>query len=344
MADSAGGKRQTLARWFHRANVLALAGRLRDLLSNDLRILVYHRVLEDNDPDGFDFDLELISASAADFRAQMATIRRDFTPLRFAQVIDCLDRGQPLPPRAILVTFDDGYDDNYRIAFPILRELGMSAMFFVSTGHIDSGEPYGYDWAVHMICRTQARRLQVPQMDIDWPLPDGVAGRREVASRFLVALKAQPVHVQEAAVASMEQAWSMPRAPHADCRPMSWDQLREMHAGGMEVGSHGVHHRMLAKMPRGEMAHELFESRRVLEAQLGVPPQVLSYPVGGVDAYDEAVMDTAREAGYRIGCSYVSGTNVLRDDALHALRRLHVERYVDPAWFRGMIEMPELFA
>ena len=344
MTESSGaGRRQQLARWFHRANVFPLAGRVRDALFNDLRILAYHRVLDSSEPADFDFDLELISASASDFRDQMAAVKKDFVPMRFDQVIDCLDRGEPLPPRATLITFDDGYDDNYRIAFPILQELGMSAMFFVSTGHIDSGAPYAYDWAVHMICRTPADRLLLPEAGIDWPLPPTIAGRRQVASRFLSRLKEFPAVVQEHLVATMEQDWSLPRAPHMHCQPMSWAQLREMQAGGMEVGSHGVHHRMLAKMPHELMIQEINESKAMLDRNLNLPAQVLSYPVGGFDAFDEVVVQAARSAGFRLACSYVSGTSRLQSDTMYSLRRLHVERYVDAAWFRGMMELPELF-
>ncbi len=345
MAEHGGaGRRQQLARWLDYAGLFPLAGRVRDLLrQGDLRILAYHRVLEQQEPEGFQFDLELISASAGDFRRQMAAIKRDFRPMRFDEVIDHLDRDEPLPPRAVLVTFDDGYDDNYRIAFPILRELGVSAMFFVSTGHIDTGLPYAYDWVVHMLCCTPADRVTLPEAGIDWELPASLAGRRQVAARFLATLKGFPAPMQECLVAAMETAWNMPRTPHPDCRPMSWGELCEMQAGGMEIGSHGVHHRMLAKMPREMMIEEIVESKRTLDRHLPVPALVVSYPVGGFDAYDQAVVDAARAAGFRLGCSYVTGTSAPREDALYALRRLHVERYVDDTRFRGMVEVPEIF-
>ncbi|MET0813905.1 MAG: polysaccharide deacetylase family protein, partial [Pseudoxanthomonas sp.] len=152
--SSRAGRRQRLARRSHAAGLLPVLRRLRSALRHDLRILAYHRVLESADPEGFSFDTELISATGDQFREQMRAIKRDFHPMRFDQVLSCIDANRRLPKGAILVTFDDGYDDNYRIAYPILRELGMSAMFFVSTGHIDSGMPYAYDWLVHMICTT----------------------------------------------------------------------------------------------------------------------------------------------------------------------------------------------
>ncbi len=163
------GRRQVLARWCQRAGLLPALRSLRGLVfRGELRILAYHRVLESIEPPDFSFDVELISASAEAFRKQMTYVRRHFTPMRFDDVVDRMDRGRALPKNAVVITFDDGYDDNYRIAFPILRELGMTAMFFVSTGHIDSGKPYAFDWLVHMVSVSTAERLQVPELGLDW--------------------------------------------------------------------------------------------------------------------------------------------------------------------------------
>ncbi|MGN6152514.1 MAG: polysaccharide deacetylase family protein [Lysobacteraceae bacterium] len=145
------GLRPRLARALHRMGTLPLAGRLRGALCDDVRILAYHRVLETAVPHDFRFDPDLVSASAEGFSEQLRIVRRRFSPMRFDELLERLDRGRRLPPRAVLITFDDGYDDNHRVAFPLLREAGLSAMFFVSTGHIDSGRPFAYDWLVHIL-------------------------------------------------------------------------------------------------------------------------------------------------------------------------------------------------
>jgi len=131
--------------------------------------------------------------------------------------------------------------------------------------------------------------------------------------------------------------------PHADCRPMTWSELREMHAGGMEIGSHGVSHHMLSKLPREEMAREIQDSQAALTRELGVPAVSLSYPVGGPDAFDRDVIDAARAASFRFGCSYISGDNPSRPGDLFDLRRIHVESDLDAAWFRAMTAWPALF-
>jgi len=317
---------------------------LRRVLRKDLRILAYHRVLEVTDPDAFAFDLNEISASPAQFRAQMQLVKRHYDPISFHQLIAAVDNGDALPPRPLIVTFDDGYDDNYHVAFPILRELGMSAMFFVSTGHIDSGKPYAYDWLVHMLCRTRATRLQVDELAIDQAMPTTLAARRALAKELLFHLKALDALTQAAVIARLGEAWDMHPAEHAQCRPMSWDQLREMRAGGMEVGSHGVSHHILAKLSPADMAVEVAESMRTLQRELGPPIEVLSYPVGGPDSYNEQVIQAARQAGFRMGCNYVTGVNRLPATAHYELQRLSVESEMDIDWFAAMTSLPEVFA
>lgn len=318
---------------------------MRGLLLDDVRILAYHRVLESNEPDDFSFDLDLVSASADAFRAQMRYVRDAFQPMRFGELADCLDRGQRPPKRALLVSFDDGYEDNHRIAFPILRELGMSAMFFVSTDHIASGLPYAYDWFVHMLCIAPAGRLQLPELGIDEPLPASLDQRRALAKRLLDRMKTLDALAQQALIRRLEGEWHLPRsdAPQG-CRPMTWDAVREMHAGGMEIGSHGRSHHMLSKLPPRQMRDEIFGSKHALEHELGAPIDTLSYPVGGRDAYDSTVIGLAREAGYRLACSYVAGTDPVVDASRYQMRRLPIERQMDAAWFRAMMALPEVFS
>ena len=327
-------------------------GRLRAALHRDVRILAYHRVLPSVAPADFRFDLDLVSASSEAFRRQLGIVRRRFVPMRFDELADCLDHGRRIPSRAVLITFDDGYDDNYRIAFPLLREAGLSAMFFVSSGHIASGRPYAYDWLVHMLCTTTQPRLLAPELGIDWPLPDagcdagseGLAERRRLAGELLDRIKTLDAAGQQALVERLQREWDMPDAAgHPDCRPMTWAQLREMHAAGMEIGSHGVDHRMLAKLSPAAMREEVAGSKQAIEAALGVPVTAMSYPVGGRDAYDDAVMAATRDAGYRLACSYLAGCERLQPASRFQMRRLPVERHVDAGWFEGMLSLPELF-
>ena len=338
------GIRGRVGEWSHGSGLLRVLQRVRRHLRRDVRILAYHRVLPVITPATFDFDLELVSTTAACFRQQMELIRRRFHLLTLDEFVAAMDAGRQVPVDSVVVTFDDGYDDNYRVAFPILRELGIPATFFVSTGHIDSGVPFAYDWLVHMLLRTPAQLLTLPELDLALTIPPDRAGRREVANVVLRRMKSHDDDVQQAVLDSLEREWHMPRQPGtaSDCRPMSWDQLREMSAAGMQIGSHGVHHRMLAKLPTPLMEMELAQSKASIERELGVPATVLSYPVGGDRAFDGRVIAATRAAGYQAACSYISGTNSGSPLNRFALHRLPVERTMGIGWFAAMLTLPKL--
>jgi peptidoglycan/xylan/chitin deacetylase (PgdA/CDA1 family) len=343
--SAAVGIRGRLGELCYRSGLLVPLQRVRARWRNDLRILAYHRVLTLPDPDAFDFDLELISTSAESFRQQMSFVKERFRPMRMADVLAHIDAQEPLPPDAVVVTFDDGYDDNYQVAFPILRELGVPATFFVSTGHIDNGSPFAYDWLVYMILHTTSPRLSLPALRLDQAIPADRGGRRELAGKVLHKMKGLDDSEQLSLIARLERDWQMPRdaaPPH--CRPMSWDQVREMDAAGFEIGSHGMHHKMLAKLPADELEIELRESKAALERELDHPATLLSYPVGGDRAYNNSVVRATTDAGYRLACCYVCGTNSDPASNRYTLRRLPVEREMSLGWFASMLTLPGLMS
>src|SRR5215471_15904890 len=103
--------------------------------SGSLRILAYHRVL-DADPSDFAYDEGVISATTEAFYHQMDFVRRNFDVLTFRELHAIEMEGKDRPRRALIITFDDGYRDNYTQAFPVLRHMGLPATIFLATGHI----------------------------------------------------------------------------------------------------------------------------------------------------------------------------------------------------------------
>jgi len=338
------GIRERLGELCYNTGLLNPLQKMRAWWQKDLRILAYHRVMPVPDPERYPFDMELISTSPEEFREQMLLVKERYRPMRLTDVAAAINAGQALPPDAVVITFDDGYDDNYRIVYPILKELGVPATFFISTGHIDSGRPYAYDWLVHMILLTNANRLELPELNMDEPMPATRAERRALAIRVLGNMKEISALTQAAMIRRLEKAWNMPsdHAYPADCRPMNWDQLREMRAAGLEIGSHGVNHWMLSKLPREELEREVFDSRNALLRELGPMALLMSYPVGSNRAFDREVIEVTRDAGFDLACSYISGTNLQPASNRYSLYRIAVERYYGKAWFAALLALPGL--
>jgi peptidoglycan/xylan/chitin deacetylase (PgdA/CDA1 family) len=101
---------------------------------------------------------------------------------------------------------------------------------------------------------------------------------------------------------------------------MDWDDARELVRRGFSVGSHSMHHAILAHEGAGEQAEDLAGSLRQLEAELGVAVELLAYPNGQPGDYDAATIEAARLAGYSHAVTTVEGWNLATTSA-YELRR-----------------------
>ncbi len=338
-------KKEYLARGMELLRLNGVCSYVRRRLTTELPILAYHRVYDLEDEAAFPFDPELVSASSSDFAWQMRYLTERYQPIVFQTLLDALDGKATLPDRPVIVTFDDGYDDNYHNAFPVLRALGMPATFFVSTGYIGQAKPFWFDLVAHILYRAPSGPVSLEHLGMTLHLEDDVESRRVAADRLVGALKRVDNQQRLTFLDWLEQKYS--HAVNADdfrrSRPMDWDHLREMSAAGIEIASHTVTHPILSMLDDTALMRELVESKRTLEHEIGKPISVLAYPVGGAQEFNDKVVEMAQTAGYRLGVSYMQGVNRLGDFDPFRLQRQHVERYTTTAYFAAQLSLPELF-
>ncbi len=318
----------------HIANLLP--GRRESLL-----ILAYHRILPHTD--AFGFDRELISAYPEEFSWHMRHIRRHYSPISFRELKEIVSRDDRLPPRAVIVTFDDGYDDNFNYALPILKENGVPATFFICPDYIGTDRVLWFDWAAHL-CEGLSNDVVLSAASSGRTIAlsprDSADARRR---SFLSFLKRLPDVERQSLMAQLEDIVKPKRGRFADSHPLSWEQVKEAHRSGIaEFGSHTLSHPVLSQMDEPAIDKELHDSKRIIEDQLQVPCIALAYPVGGVDAINAEVLTAAARAGYCFACTYQSGVNEWPLQRPFELRRMHVERYTTRAWFASMLVYPSL--
>ena len=336
------GKKDALAWLFAAAGISALTTRLRFGQSRSVAILAYHRVFDIGREDDFPYDPELVSASVADFEWQMRTLRRRFDPMHLREVLSCADEGRPLPPRAVVVTFDDGHGDNYTHAFPVLRALGIPATIFLSTGYMDRKEPFWFDEVAFRLYHSPRRNLELSSLRLRLTL-GSVTQRRLVTRDVLAGMKVVSNAVRLAALRELAKESGV-AGPVNDAlsRPLTWEQVREMRDSGIDFGSHALSHPILSRLSDEELHLELAGSKSDIEQRLGRTVECLAYPVGGGGAFDDRVVRIARQSGYRLGLTYVSGVNAWPAADGFRLRRLPVERNTTRARFEGMLAFPKL--
>jgi peptidoglycan/xylan/chitin deacetylase (PgdA/CDA1 family) len=336
-----GGKQAMLARWLDMAGVTR--ARLRSGPSG-LTILAYHRIQDLADESRFAADPELVSASVAEFRRQLAFLRERWNPIGLSNAMDVIERGQALPPRSVAITFDDGHLDNYTHAFPLLREMNVPATIFLSTQYIGSREPFWFDRVSTLLFCAPAGPLRLPLADLTLQLGD-IASRRAASDRLLSVLKRLADERRRDALQELEALLARHAVP-VDAAPTSaldWDQVREMTRHGIEFGSHTVTHPVLSMQTEDRVRFELSQSRETIRRETGQRADLLAYPVGKTYTFNDRVVAIAKECGYRAALAYIDGVNDPSSADRFALKRIAVERYIPHPLFMARMTFPGIF-
>jgi peptidoglycan/xylan/chitin deacetylase (PgdA/CDA1 family) len=275
-----------------------------------LRILAYHGVGEC--PDGVNLDGFQVAPST--FAAQLDHLARAYHPVTLEAVLAALAGGAPLPRRAVLVTFDDGYCNNADHAAPLLLARGIPAVFFITTGFIDrTHRPWWYvlrQWIAEVGADVVGR-------------PDGSRGGDTTTT--MVAWEAALKRLTEEERSNrLRVLGERIGQPVEDTLPfMTWDQVRGLIADGFAVEPHTVSHPNLGVESSASVEAEIAGSCARLQAETGRPAQMFSYPYGGPDAVQPCVFDALHRHGITAAVTTVHGLNRPDTDPMR-LHRLNI--------------------
>lgn len=272
--------------------------------SGRLSILIFHRVLPLHDP------LNPDEPDASEFEARLRWLRDWFHVLPLAQAIDSLEAGT-IAPRALSITFDDGYADNEQLAAPILQRLGLSATFFVTTGYLNGGCMWN-DQVIEALRACQGDVIDLRLIGLAPLALHSFEDRRRAVVAILNHIKhLDPQHRQEATEAVVNAAAAGASPPLM----MTEAQVRNLRQLGMDVGAHTITHPILSRLQPAVARHEIADGKVQLEAILGEPVLLFAYP-NGVPKQDYASehVQMARQCGFRAAVSTAWGAASARTD------------------------------
>lgn len=330
-------KKEKLAKIFSQLRLNQVLNFMRGYLVNDLRIIAYHRICEVDDIN----DPELVSATVEEFDWQVSYIKKYYSPLTFEQVIKRLDNNEKLPGNSIIITFDDGFFDNFRNAYPVLKKYRVPATFFISTAYIGSDETFWFNLVSRIIMLNVGKSFEFKSTS--YQVPEDIEQRLSLISVILEVCKSVPNFERLELLESMREQLINIDGNDPLSRPMSWDNVREMSANGMEFGSHSQTHPILSQLTADELKAEIHDSKQAIEEQIDKKIHTISYPEGMDYAFNLDVLDKVEKAGYLFGTTYISGNNFAPKLKDFQLKRGHVERYVGRDLFASMLALPEVF-
>jgi peptidoglycan/xylan/chitin deacetylase (PgdA/CDA1 family) len=310
------------------------------LRQGPLRILAYHRVL-DWDRDSFPFDEGVISATTEGFRQQMKFVRANFDVISFADLREFELRGSRWPRRPIIITFDDGYRDNYTNAFPVLKEFGLRATIFLTSGHIGSPKLFWWDQIAYCIKHSERAELSLPAFSREPVRISNLPERIALIERVLAWVKSVPEEIKERFLEELAREARV-APPSVPGMHMSWDEVREMAASGIEFGSHTVTHPILSNVSRERLREEILHSKRTIEREIGSQIIVFAYPSGARSRFNREAKQMAASCGFLYAVSYEEGVIPRGHFDRYEMPRIHVEAYQSIKLFRANLAFPYL--
>ncbi|MDP2559549.1 polysaccharide deacetylase family protein [Psychrobium sp. 1_MG-2023] len=249
--------------------------------SNRLSILIYHQVLEREDP--FRSDLP----TAFLFKQQMALIKQYFTPLGLDEALELLAK-KKLPANSIVVTFDDGYVNNLQIAAPILKSLNIPATVFVATAFTD-GENMWNDNIIDLIAFDGICEFDFSSIGLGVHQVSNQQQRLSLINSTLEALKYVPYQERASRVKEIMMAHQF---ENASSKMMNWAQLEQLNEYGVSIGAHTDEHPILAVLESEQQQQQI---ERNIEKLSQLPyvrsPLLFAYPNGrfGEDYNDQTM-------------------------------------------------------
>jgi peptidoglycan/xylan/chitin deacetylase (PgdA/CDA1 family) len=252
-----------------------------------LFVITYHRILPKPNP------MLESEPDLAEFRWQMEVLARCFNVLPLSQALKLLDAGK-LPPRAVCVTFDDGYRSVHDLALPVLKEFGLPATVFVTSGFLDGGVMWN-DRIITAIQSMKGEQLDMGEFGLG-VLPLGSVEERKTTSlRVTEGAKYLPPDERSRLVEHLEALVGEP----VRGLMLTPDMVVSLDRNGIEIGAHTVTHPILTSLDNSSARAEIVGSKEYLENLLGKPVPLFAYPNGkvGVD-YDASHISILRENGF----------------------------------------------
>lgn len=274
-------------------------------------ILLYHRIVEDNTKyldkgPGMHHHIR-------DFEEEIPYLKKHYQVLPMDEVIAQIKSGKGFDRPTVAITFDDGYLDNYTLAYPVLKKYGIPATIYLTTSLIDTDERTWTDQIEHALLQTHREYFVVPALFGEQKISIRTnEEKRTVCIGLASKLKAVADMKRKELLRDIFEGLGINGSNPLERRPrimLNWDEVREMAGNGITFGSHSHTHPILSRMPLQEAKEDILISKRIIEEQLGTKVKHFAYPNGRAEDFSEDLRDHCQKIGFESVASVVYGSN-----------------------------------
>lgn len=327
------GKKNKLALLLYKTGLLSLRVFGPSKL---LTVINYHRIRPHPGYQSM-FDDGVFGPDQQIFEKQIRWLSRHCNILSETDLISIIKGERRPPKRGVMITFDDGYIDNYTLACPILCQYNVPAIFFIPTGVIEERRLGWWDLCAYLLKKTSKKEIEFEGKTI-YP-KDKYKESIQYALQFIYQSKLDAVTVLERLASACSVA--LPEAELQSDELMSWDQLREVASRGIAIGGHSHSHTILSSLNLDLQKEEIRKSKEIIEARIERKISSMSYPIGNYRAFSSDTQKIAKQAGYDLAFSFLTGMNKYSSMDPMDIRRIAPSNYF-PRFVADLL-LPEVF-
>lgn len=294
------------------------------MLANGIYCFNYHRIGSQKESI---FDPNLFSCTVEQFEQHIIFFNKEFTIISVDQLIEKMEDNKPIDKKYAVLTFDDGYIDNYLIAFPILKKHTTPAAFYITTDYIDSPHIPWWDEIAWIIRHTKVTHIKISNWDetIDISLGSIV----QKVNSVLKVVKQDKSRTMADKIYELENICqcSMPNDIKNTQLFVNWLQIKEMSDNNMHIGSHSLSHNILSHLSEEQQKLEITKSKEKIEMHIEKKVTSIAYPVGGKLSFTQQTQKLVEQANYKLAFSFIPGIiNSFNTDERYQLKRLSVDQ------------------
>jgi peptidoglycan/xylan/chitin deacetylase (PgdA/CDA1 family) len=289
-------------------------------LPNGIYVFNYHRIYSEEIKNTI-FDESVISCTKKELEAQIIELKENFDVIHPSELENTLKK--PSKSKVALITFDDGYIDNYVNAYPILKKHAVSAIFFVPTAYINSLEVPWWD-KLAFVVRAGWDSKKIYLKGINHFSSDKTV--KQVISTLSRTAKQQKEQQTSKFIDDIASENGIDTDSISHVRLfMNWDELKEVSSNGIVIGSHSVNHDILTTLDQEKCNEEFRESKARLDESTEKETVFFAYPVGDASHFADSMANALKEEGYTHAFNNMRGINESQSNK-YSLNRFSVNQ------------------
>jgi peptidoglycan/xylan/chitin deacetylase (PgdA/CDA1 family) len=313
--------------------ILGMTNYFRRIHQNKFIILMYHGVVKT--------PLEPFSwtqLAERELEYQLTYLKRHYTILKLSELMHRIQRGLPLPNNTAVITFDDGYKNNFTIAYPLLKRLQIPATIFLVTGCISDQALCWFDILYLGMKGAQQKNLDLRPYGLKLYSLRTSKEKATAEQEIVEYLKSVPYSEKDRLLKEILKLLAVEINENGTPFDLlTWEEIKTMNNDGLiEFGAHTVTHNILSQFDTDGMKKEITGSCKAIEDHLGNKCLWFAYPNGGSQDFNVQVKELLKANGIIFGLSSITGLNG-RDEDPFELKRVGVGSDTSPARFKCLV-------